>query len=52
MRSDMHVDFIGQDSQERPWNTIPQQIFPSRYQHIFHFYCYSCGKFGHKVVEC
>ena len=23
-RSDMHVDFIGQDSQEQPWKTIPQ----------------------------
>ena len=30
MRSDMHVDFIGQDSQEHPWKTIPPQIFPSR----------------------
>ena len=24
MRSDMHVDFIGQDSQEHPWKTIPR----------------------------
>ena len=24
MRSDMHVYFIGQDSQEQPWKTIPQ----------------------------
>ena len=23
MRSDMHVDFIGRDSQEHPWKTIP-----------------------------
>ena len=23
MRSNMHVDLIGQDSQEQPWNTIP-----------------------------
>ena len=23
MRSDRHVDFIGQDSKERPWKTIP-----------------------------
>ena len=23
MRSDMHVDFIGQDSQEQHWKTIP-----------------------------
>ena len=23
MRSDMHVDFIGKDSQEQPWKTIP-----------------------------
>ena len=23
MRSDMHVDFIGQDSEEQPWKTIP-----------------------------
>ena len=23
MRYDMHVDFIGQDSQEQPWKTIP-----------------------------
>ena len=23
MRSDIHVDFIGQDSQEQPWKTIP-----------------------------
>ena len=43
MRSDMHVDFIGQDSQEQPWKKIPRRIFPSRYQHIFHGYCYSCG---------
>ena len=35
MRSDMHVDFIGQDSQEQPWKTIPRRIFPSRYQYIF-----------------
>ena len=52
MRSDMHVDFIGQDSQEQPWKTIPRRKFPSRYQHIFYGYCYSCGKFGHKAVEC
>ena len=52
MRSDMHVEFIGKDSQEQPWKTIPRRRFPSRYQHIFHDYCYSCGKFGHKVVEC
>ena len=50
MRSDMHVDFIRQYSQEQIWNTIPRRIFPSRSQHIFHGYCYSCGKFGHKVV--
>ena len=31
MRSDMHVDFIGQDSQEQPWKTIPQRKFRSRY---------------------
>ena len=36
MRSDMHVDFIGQDSQEQPWKTIPRRKFPSRYQHIFY----------------
>ena len=24
MRSDMHIDFIGQDSQEQPWKTIPR----------------------------
>ena len=24
IRSDMHVDFIGQDSQEHPWKTIPR----------------------------
>ena len=24
MRSDMHVDFIGQYSQEHPWKTIPR----------------------------
>ena len=24
MRSDMHVDFIGQDSQEQPWKSIPR----------------------------
>ena len=24
MISDMHVDFIGKNSQERPWKTIPQ----------------------------
>ena len=35
MRSDMHVDFIGKDSQEQPWKTIPRRKFPSRYQHIF-----------------
>ena len=23
MRSDMHVDFVGQDSQEQPWKKIP-----------------------------
>ena len=52
MRSDMHVDFIGQDSQEQPWKTIPRQKFPSKYQHIFYGYYYSSGKFGHKAVEC
>ena len=52
MRSDMHEDFIGQDSQEQPWKTIPRRKFPSRYQHIFYGYYYSCGKFGHKAVEC
>ena len=52
MRSDIHEDFIGQDSQAHPWKTIPQRRFSSRYQHIFHGYCYSCGKFGHKDVEC
>ena len=52
MRSDMHVDFTGQDSQEQPQKTIPRQKFPSSYQHIFYGYCYSCGKFGHKAVEC
>ena len=52
MRSGMHVDFIGQDSQEQLWKTIPQRKFPSRYQHIFYGYCYSFGKFGHKAVEC
>ena len=52
MRSDMHVDFNEQDSQEQPWKTIPRRRFPSRYQHIFHGYFYSCGKFGHKAVEC
>ena len=26
--------------------------YKSRYQHIFYGYCYSCGKFGHKAVEC
>ena len=52
MRSDMDVDFIGQDSQEHPWKTIPRRKFPSRYQHIFYGYCYSCGKFGRKAVEC
>ena len=31
MRSDMHVDFIGQDSQEQPWKTIPRRKFPSKY---------------------
>ena len=51
MRSDMHVDFIGQDSQEQPWKKIPRRKFPSRYQHIFYGYCYSCGKFGHKAIE-
>ena len=49
---DMHVDFIGQDLQEQPWKTIPRRRFPSKYQHIFYGYCYSCGKFGHKAVEC
>ena len=24
MRSDIHVDFIGQDLQEKPWKTIPR----------------------------
>ena len=52
MRYDMHEDFIGQDSQEQPWKTIPQRKFPSRYKHIFYGYCYSCGKFGHKAIEC
>ena len=52
MRSDMHVDFIQQDSKEHPWKTIHQQIFPSEYLHIFHGYYNSCGKFGHKAVEC
>ena len=52
MRSDMHVEFIGQDSQEQPWKTIPRRKFPSRYQHIFYGYRYSCGKFGHKAIEC
>ena len=52
MRSDMHVDFIGKDSQEQPWKTILRRKFPSRYQHIFYGYCYSCGKFGHKAIEC
>ena len=52
MRSHMHVDFIGQDSQEQPWKTIHRRRFPSRYQHIFYGYCYSCGKFGHKALEC
>ena len=52
MRSNMYVDFIGQDSQEQPWKKIPRQNFPSRYQHIFYGYYYSCGKFGHKAREC
>ena len=52
MRYDMHVDFIGQDSQEHNWKIIPRRRFPFRYQHIFHGYCYLCGKFGHKAVEC
>ena len=52
MRSDMHVDFIGQDSQEQPWKTIPRRRFPSKFQNIFYGYCYSCGKFGHKAIEC
>ena len=52
MRSDMHVDFTGQDSQEQPCKTIPRRRFPSSYQQSFYGYCYSCGKFGHKVVEC
>ena len=30
MRYDMHVDFIGQDSQEQPWKTIPRRRFPSK----------------------
>ena len=47
----MHEYFIRQDSQEQPWKTIPRRKFPSRYQHIFYGYCYSCGKFGHKAVE-
>ena len=51
MRSDMHVDFIRQDLQEQPWKTIPRRKFPSRYQHIFYGYCYSCGKFGHKLYN-
>ena len=52
MRFDMHVDFIGQDSQEQPWKTIPRRKFPSKYQHIIYGYYYSCGKFGHKAVGC
>ena len=51
MRSDMHVDFIGQDSQEQPWKTIPRWKFPSRYQNIFYGYFYSLGKFCHNVAR-
>ena len=52
LRSDIHVDFIGQDFQAHPWKTIPRWRLSSKYQHIFHGYCYSWGKFGHKAVEC
>ena len=52
MRSDIYEDFIEQNSQAHPWKMIPRRRFSSRYQHIFHGYCYSCGKFGHKAVEC
>ena len=31
MRSNMHVYFIGEDSQEHPWKTIPLRRFPSMY---------------------
>ena len=26
--------------------------FVSRYGHFFNGYCFTCGKFGHKVVNC
>ena len=52
MRSDMHVNFIGKYSQEQTSKTIPRQKFTSKYQHIFHGYCYSCENFGHKAAEC
>ena len=41
-----------QDSQEEPCKIIHRRIFPPRYQPIFFGHCYSCGRFGHRAVEC
>ena len=49
---DLPANSRDQDSQEEPWKSIPQRIFPPQYQPIFYGHFYSCGRFGHRAIEC
>ena len=49
---DLPANSRDQDSQEEPWKEIPRRIFHPRYEPIFYGKCYSCGSFGHSVIEC
>jgi hypothetical protein len=33
-------------------NTSQIRSFSPRYQSLFYGYCFTCNKFGHKVVDC